>query len=211
MMSLAIETRNRPAEKWRRLQRGRTRMQPSATTGRSAAATSRLPFGRATTSSAAASTTVVTRADAEPALQAGDGQDDEAGGERAEDGAERVDRVGGADVAADRLERARDDAHGQRQDAAHAQRRRQDGERGQQELAEDDAVDGEGAAAQEAEEGRRQLVHDQVATGRSSRAVARCTPASHSIGRAVRAVSRESRAAPPARPTRKASRMSVNE
>ena len=38
-------------------------------------------------------------------------------------------------------------AHRERQDAAHAQRRREDGERGEQELAEDDAVDGEGAAS----------------------------------------------------------------
>jgi len=60
MMSLAIETRNRPAEKWRKLQRGSTAMLPSAITGRSAAATQRLGVGRATTSRVAARSTVKT-------------------------------------------------------------------------------------------------------------------------------------------------------
>ena len=60
MMSLAIDTRNRPAEKWRRLQRGNTWMQLSATAGRSAAATRRRAPGRAATRSVAAKSTVTT-------------------------------------------------------------------------------------------------------------------------------------------------------
>ena len=123
-----------------------------------------------------------------------------------------VERVGVADVAADRVEAARRHPHGQRKDAAHQHRRRQHRDAGEHELADQDRVDAEAGRLQQPGEDVRELVGDQVGQRRPRRRSPRCSAAEPADRvRACAGATRANTAAPTPRPIRNASRMSVNE